>query len=185
MALIIRSIYRQQRAPQSNAWTNVPDDPSSSDLSEDRVSRRIASKLEEVDVVILFASCASLVPSYINDVKAATCAATECRRGQDRLGHPSAAQLLNYPRHQPSIPAVQRLQGGECWIPVPIAAPVFLPTNCLCRIGGREKGQLPGGFAGQVRGFLPGTIRQFSLRMAFSLRSLRVVGFTLQAFFAF
>ena len=73
----------------------------------------------------------------------------------------------------------------ECLFRVAIAAPVFLPTNCLCRNGGREKGQLPGGFAGQAWGSSSGTIRQFSLRMAFSLRSLGVVGFTLQAFSAF
>src|SRR4051812_19032512 len=62
----------------------------------------------------------------------------------------------------------------ECLHRVPIAAPIFLPINCLCRDGGHEKGQLPGGFAGQAWGSPPGTIRQFSLRMAISLRSLGV-----------
>jgi hypothetical protein len=79
-----------------------------------------------------------------------------------------AALNLTVPRDDlgicfPALPLKATFCPRECLSPVSIAAPVLLPTNCLCRHGGHEKGQLPGGFVGQAWGSLPGTIRQFSV----------------------
>jgi hypothetical protein len=84
-----------------------------------------------------------------------------------RLFHPPSARL---PRSR------------ECLFPVAIAAPVSHQPNILRRHLGCQKGQLPGGFEREAWGFNSGTIRKFSLQTAFSLRSLGVDGFTLQAF---
>jgi hypothetical protein len=50
------------------------------------------------------------------------------------------------------------------------------------RLAGREKAQLPQGFALQAWWFDAGTLRRIALRMANCLRNLRVGHFTLQAF---
>jgi hypothetical protein len=70
----------------------------------------------------------------------------------------------------------------ECWIPVPLPAPVGFSPNSLRHFRDREKAQLSQAFAQQARGLESGTFREFALRMAICLRSLRVGHFTLQAF---
>jgi hypothetical protein len=71
----------------------------------------------------------------------------------------------------------------ECWMPVPIAAPVRSGPNSLRPSRERRKAELPQAFAGEAWGFESGTIRQISLRMPICLRSLGLGRFTLQAFF--
>ena len=71
----------------------------------------------------------------------------------------------------------------ECWIPVPIAAPVRSGVNSL-HSRGRTNAQLPQALRVRLAG--PGTERygKIALRRAFFLRSLGLGPFTLQPLFS-
>jgi len=70
----------------------------------------------------------------------------------------------------------------ECWIPVPIAAPVATAPNFLRYFRHRGKAQLTQAFSDWAWGSDAGTLRQISLRTPASLRNLGRGRFTLQAF---